>query len=62
MVQWAGHGSFKQEVPCSIPADCGGVRKGIRLQMLLCHTSAQVCRPVLILEMKKQVTPRFLTE
>ena len=62
VVQWAGHGSFKREV-----LDCGGVRKGIQLQMqagkqhqicpqalqmLLCHTCVQVRRPVLILEIK----------
>ena len=35
------------------PANHGGVRKGIPPQMLLCHTSMQVCRPVLILENKK---------
>ena len=33
--------------------DCGRVRKGIPPQMLLCHTSTQVRRPVLILEIKK---------
>ena len=43
------------------PADLG-VRKGIRPQMLLCHTSTQVRRPVLILEIKNQVTSTFLTE
>ena len=44
------------------PADCSGVRKGIRPQMLLCHTSIQVRRFALILEIKNQVTSRFLTE
>ena len=57
MVQWVGHGSRIR-----FPADCGGVRKGIRPQMLLCHTSIQVRRPALILEMKKRVTAMFLTE
>ena len=35
------------------PVDRNGVRKGIRSQMLLCHTSIKVCRPALILEIKK---------
>ena len=60
VVQWAGHGSFKREVPCSIQANHGA--EGIRPQMPWCHISMQVRSPVLILEMKNQVTPKFFTE
>ena len=52
----------KERSHVRFPANNGSVRKGIRPQMLLCHTSIQVRRPALILEIKNQVTPRFLTE
>ena len=37
-------------------ANHGGVRKGIRPRMLLCHTSIQVRRPTLILKNKKKTS------
>ena len=62
VVQWVGMGLLIERSRVRLPADCGGVRKSIRPQMLLCDTSTQVRRPALILKMKNQVTSRFFTE
>ena len=48
------------EVLCLIPVRARWCQEGMRPQMLLCHTTIQVCRPVLILETKNQISPRFL--
>ena len=49
-----GEGTGLSNKRCSVRflANHGGVRKGIGPQMLLCLTSMQVPRPVLILETK----------
>ena len=45
---------FQKERSCvKFPFNHVDVRKGIKTQMLLCHTGMQVCRHVLILETKK---------
>ena len=52
-VQWVGHGPFRVNVKvlCVIPQGLWcRLEKGIRPQMLMCHTSVQVRGPVLIVE------------
>ena len=56
MVQWVGHRSLQPDVQCLIP---GGSQW---CQLLVCHINALVCWPVRNLEIKKQVTPKFLTK
>ena len=48
--------SQKERSRVWIPLNDVDVMKGIEIQMLLCHTSMQVCRPVLILETENSNT------